>query len=466
MTTFKNAVQSTPTFTRTENGMKTLTSSLNALVDLFFTIGASRGKDVTCQFERAYAQDRSLAMKLAFWTRDVRGGAGEREIFRSIIRHLEATHPSELNQVIELTPEYGRWDDLLVVRTESVSRSVAERIKKALLVEKNGLCAKWMPRKGSDAVALRNAMGMSPKQYRKTLVTLTKVVEQNMCSGTWDQINYSHVPSVAAARYQKAFGKHDPSGYAQYREQLVTGEAKVNANAVYPYDVLKTLKMGNPAIEVINAQWEALPNYVGEASILPMVDVSGSMSGHPVNPSVTALDVAISLGLYLSDKNVGSFKDMFLTFSGKSKIEVLQGNIVSKYNQLARAQWDMNTDLHSAFEEVLRVATMNKVAPEQMPQYILILSDMEFDACVSYDDSAIEMIRRKYENAGYKVPKIVFWNLVSRHANVPVRYNETGTALISGFSPSIMTSVLKAETFTPESVMLTTLLSDRYSKVV
>ena len=463
---FKDAVLNTPVLSRTENGMKTYQSSLNSVVDLFYQIGASRGKDVTQLFERAYAEDRQLALRIAFWARDVRGGAGEREIFRSIIKHLEKLHPVELKQVINLAPEYGRWDDILVVESQAASKIVAEKVKDALLNKQDGLCAKWMPRKGPDAVALRNFLEMSPKRYRKTLVTLTKVVEQAMCSGNWSEINYSHVPSVAAARYQQAFGKHDPAGYGAYKLALADGTAKVNASAVYPYDVIKSLRHGG-SVEVANAQWASLPNYVGDHKILPMVDVSGSM-GCPAggNPNVTCMDVSLSLGLYLSDKNTGAFKDMFLTFSGSSKIEVLKGDLASKLAQLSRSEWGMNTNLHAAFEEVLRVAVNARVPASDMPEYILILSDMQFDQCVRHDDSAIEMIRRKYEAAGYSLPNIIFWNLNASSGTVPVKYNEKGTALVSGFSPAIMASILKAEQIDPISIMLTTINSERYAKIV
>ena len=463
---FKNAAMNTPTFSRTDNGMKTYVSSLNALVDLFYQIGSSRGKNITSLFERAYAEDRQLALRIAFWARDIRGGAGEREIFRSIIKHLEKLHPEELGQVLRLTPEYGRWDDLLVVETEEASRTVAGLVKDALLNKQDGLCAKWMPRKGMNAVSLRNLMGMTPKQYRKTLVSLTKVVEQAMCSGEWEKINYNHVPSLAAARYQKAFSKHDPLGYSKYKEALKEGTAKVNANAVYPYDVIKSLRFGG-SVDVANAQWEALPNYVGDKKILPMVDVSGSMScSAGGNPNLSCLDVSMSLGLYLSDKNTGPFKDLVLTFSANSKFQELKGTLASKLEQISKLEWEMNTNLHSAFTEVLRVATNNRVPAKDMPEYILILSDMEFDRCVSYDDSALQMIQRKYNMTGYSVPNIIFWNLNAREGNTPVSYNEKGTALVSGFSPAIMASILKAEQIDPINIMLTTINSERYNQIM
>ena len=341
-----------------------------------------------------------------------------------------------------------------------------EQLKRKLneLISTAGLCSKWMPRKGEAAVRLTRALGMTPKQYRKTLVSLTKVVETAMCAKDWTKINYEQVPSVAAGRYAKAFGRHDEVGYGKYKAKLETGEAKINASVLYPYSVIRNVSNGDKAIAL--AQWNALPNYIGDELILPMVDVSGSMSsGVPGTPGLTCMDVAVSLGLYLADKNTGPFKDMFLTFSEKPKIEILKGDLLSKLAQLRNADWGMNTDLHLAFEEVLRVATKNKVAAEDMPKYVLIMSDMQFDRCARFDDSAIQMIKRKYNDAGYEVPNIIFWNINAHPNQSPATANQKGVALISGFTPTIMEAVLKAENVTPVDIMLKAVNSERYASI-
>lgn len=464
MNSFVNAVQETPVETRTINGMKTNASSMNALVDLFFAIGASRGKDMTKAFEKAIVANETLALRLLMWARDVRGGAGEREVVRKILTYMEKNHPAALERILPLIPEYGRFDDLLVFQTQAFKEKAYVIIGDALRAG-NGLAAKWMPRKGPIAVEIRNFFGMSPKQYRKSLVALTKVVEQDMCAKRWNMIEYSHVPSLAAARYQKAFNRNDPMGYAKYKSKLATGEAKINANAVYPYDVIKSGKFGGDHA-VMQAQWDALPRYIGDELVLPMCDVSGSM-GCPVggNDNLSCMDVCVSLGLYLADKNTGPFKDMFLTFSATPSINVLKGDLRSKLRQLETANWGMNTNLNAAFDEILRVAVKGKVKAADMPKYLLIMSDMEFDRCTRFDDSAMQMIQRKFEAAGYEVPKIVFWNLHARAGNVPVKYNMKNVALVSGFSPSIMTAVLGAKDMSPVSVMLETLNSERYAAI-
>ena len=470
--TFKTATKNTQTISRTENRMKTYDSSLNACVDLFFTIGASRGKNITAQFERAFQENSELATKILLWSRDIRGGAGERQIFRDMLVNIEANHSEFLIPIMQAVPELGRWDDLLVLKTDT-ARIVAFNMIGAALQSGDALAGKWMPRKGENAIALRKHLGWSPKQYRKTLVGLTTVVETQMCAKEWDQINFSHVPSVASSRYQTAFHRNADEQYSLYKENLTKndGSAKVNAGAVYPYDVLKPLisrgygfgagaNVTNAA--VVKAQWDALPNYIGDESILPMIDVSGSM-GCAAAGSLSCMEVAVSLGLYLADKNTGAFSDMFLTFSETPKIEVLGGDIIAKVRQIQDSPWGMRTDLHSAFDQVLKVAVENDVAEAEMPGYVLILSDMEFDYCAKSDHSAMEMMEHKYKEAGYELPKIVFWNLNARNPNnKPVRFDKSGTALVSGFSPAIMKSILAAENFTPEAIMLDTVDVPRY----
>lgn len=476
--TFANAVRNQEV--RTENGMKARASTSNACVDLFFKIGASRGKNIVPDFTAAYVQDRDIATRIALWVRDARGGAGERKLFRDILLELAKSDQDRCIAMMRKVPELGRWDDLLIFEKGSDLETAAFSMIQDALMEKNGLCAKWMPRKGDQAARLRSFLGWSPKRYRKTLVDLTKVVEQQMCAKQWDEINFNHVPSVASARYKKAFARHTEK-YKEWAAKLVSTDpkvketVKVNAGAVYPYDVLKGLiSIGYGAnynksnLDHITAQWEALPNYVGDANILPLVDVSGSMTcragGHSSKSVTTCLDVAVSLGLYLADKNKGKFKDTFLTFSSNPQLLNLRGDIVQKIKQMSTSEWQMSTDLHRAMDKILFVAETNKVPQEEMPEMLLILSDMQFNACTRFDHSAMEMIRHKYEMAGYKVPVIVFWNLNAKD-NVPVKQDASGVALVSGFSPSIVKSVLSADMdqFTPEGIMMKTIMSDRYA---
>lgn len=469
MTTFVEAVANQEA--RTTNGMKARKSTSNKVVDFFYNVGASRGKDIIPAFTAAYVEDQDLAMRIALWARDARGGAGERKVFRDILSHLETVNIDAAKALLSKVPELGRWDDIFVFKTPEMKNEAFTMLKNALS-DGNGLAAKWTPRKGDVAVEFRKFLGWSPKQYRKTLVSLTNVVETQMCANDWDNINFNHVPSLASSRYKKAFNRHTPK-FAEYVQALVKGEAgvKVNAGAVFPYDVIKgvgSYGFNKTEKDHIVAQWDALPNFVGDANILPLVDVSGSMGckagGYQSKSDVSCMDVAVSLGLYLADKNIGKFKDTFITFSEKPELLTLHGNIVEKATQMVKSAWGMSTNLHAAFDLILDVATKFDVPQAEMPEMLLILSDMQFNCCTHYDDSAIQMIERKYAAAGYTAPQVVFWNINSAD-NVPVKSDKSGAALVSGFSPAIVKALLAADMsdFTPEGIMLKTVMVDRYA---
>jgi hypothetical protein len=456
--------------TTTTNGMPTRVSSADPIVTLFYKIGASRGKDITPEFSAAMAENPDLAVRTALWARDVRGGAGERKLFRDICGYLEQTAPDVARRVMVKIPELGRFDDLFAFR--GILRNEALTLFANALREGNGLASKWAPREKSAqrklAVELMQHMGLKPKEYRKMIVAATNVVETAMCARDWDNINFSHVPSVAASRYRTAFWRNTPL-FEEYVNKLVAGDksVKVTASSVFPHDVIKgafnMAHMSPVELDHIRAQWAALPNFIEDASILPMVDVSGSMNCSVGNSnSLRCIDVAVSLGLYCADKNTGAFKDCTLTFTGNPQLVQLTGDIISKINQLVKAEWQMNTNIEAAFRLILRTAIENSVPAEEMPRTLLILSDMQFDACCKNpNDSAIAMIRHQYEEAGYPVPNIVFWNL-NAHANTPVRYDEKGTALVSGFSPSILKAVVSSQNYTPLDIVCETIMDPRY----
>jgi hypothetical protein len=472
MTTLFEAVNATSNLTA--NGAVTYASSLSANLDLFFLAGASRSQDITPTFVRAFVEDQEVAVRILTWLRDARGGAGERETFRKLFSYLLKNEPAIASRVLVKVPEIGRWDDVLLAFGSPIERQALRMIAVALNTVGNSLCSKWMPRQGAEANKIRSYLKLTPKEYRKLIVGLSNTVEQKMCAQEWTDIAYPHVPSVAAGRYQKAFLKHDPEGYASYKEKLVSGEAKINASVAYPYDVIRSLRNGDKTVS--NEQWKALPNYLEDSdeNILPVVDVSGSME-FSVSGSITALDVAISLGLYVSERMGGVFKDQFITFSNIPEMVKLKGTLSQRFDQMSKGDWAMNTDIQAVFKLVLNAAVAGKVPQEEMPTKILILSDMEFDTCVTIGSSAsprsvpkisigaMAMIENAYAAAGYKLPQVVFWNLTGRAGNNPVTHNKLGTALVSGFSPSIVKSVLGGDDLTPMNVMLKTVMQARYN---
>ena len=479
MTTFVDALRTKNTFT--ENGMPTSTSSLSAITDLFFTIGAVRNqmKDthgqnrIIAKFEAARNEDPLIARKLLFWARDIRGGAGEREVFRVILKHLAINHSQDVSDNIHLIAEFGRWDDLFMLFGTPCEKAAIAVIKKGI-EDKNQLLAKWLPRLGgkvsSDkkyiANKVRNELNLNAKEYRKLIVGLTNVVETAMCSKDYSSIEYGKIPSLAMSRYSKAFGRNDNERFGSYLNSLAKGESKVNAGAVYPYDIIKNLEQGD--FRLANEQWKALPNYMegSKERILPVCDVSGSMDT-PISGQTRALNVCVSLGLYISERNEGAFKDAFITFSSNPLLQYLTGDLQSRYFQLVRANWEMSTNIEGVFNLILDQALKHGIPESEMPTSILIMSDMEFNEATGNSNySAMEMIADKYAKFGYVLPKIIFWNLNSRQDNVPVKFDEKGTALVSGFSPSILKALLSGESMSPIQIVLNVLNTERYSSIV
>ncbi len=453
--------------TTTENGMVTNSSSLDACVDLFYNIGAMRGQDKTrliSMFSLAFAEDPLRALKILFWARDIRGGAGERQIFRDILEYLAHSHFDVLQKNVALIPEFGRWDDLLVLVDTRLQADAFNLIWDALDAG-NGLCAKWMPRQGKIAAKLREHCACSPSAWRKKLVYLTHVVETQMCSNQWNEIQFGKLPSIAAARYQNSFIRNATESYTKYIEDLKANKDKINAGAIFPHDVIKSLNYKQPEISI--QQWNALPNYLEGSTdlILPVVDVSGSMNTLITKGNLTALQVAISLGLYIAERNIGPFKDSFITFSQKPTLNYLRGNLINRVMQMTSANWGFNTNLEKTFELILSQAIKFNIDPAEMPKKILILSDMEFDAAINTDQSAHSMISSMYADAGYVMPDIIYWNLMSRNGIIPVSFNTQNAALVSGFSPAILKSILKCKKITPQALMDETILSNRYINI-
>jgi hypothetical protein len=296
-------------------------------------------------------------------------------------------------------------------------------------------------------------------------VNISNTVEQKMCSNQWTNIEYAKTPSLAMGRYTKAFAKHDNTGFTEYLEKLKKGETKVNAGAVYPYNIVQTMEQGS--WELANEQWKSLPNFMEGTTerILPVVDVSGSMSSK-VSGSISCLDVAVSLGLYISERNEGEFKDSFITFSESPKLEKVSGTLKERYYEMIATDWGMSTNLEKVFNLILTQAKNNNISEEFMPTKILILSDMQFNQATRRDSlGAQSMIEEMYKEAGYKMPNVVYWNLNSSGGNFPVEFDKNGTALVSGFSPSILKSLLGGKNMTPESIMMDTVNDKRYSVI-
>lgn len=442
----------------TANGAVTHSTSLNYCLDLFFLAGASRNmreSDIIIAFERARAQNKNLAYKILFWARDARGGAGEKRFFQIVMEHISKQYAYDYDQLAIYIPEFGYWKDVFKIErpTDNNLNWIATQLNES---PNANLLAKWFPRKGKWFVAMHQYLKMTPKEFRKRLVSMTKVVETQMCANEWSEINYSQVPSVAMNKHRNAFFNRDGVRYAEYIADVKEGKQKINASVLFPHQLYQAIMNGQNT-DAVEAQWDALPDYMADSTerIIPVCDVSGSMTGLP-------MDVSVSLGIYISERNRGIFKDAFLTFSESPEMNYLKGSLSQRMRQLSNASWGYSTNLQATFDLILNSAMRDSLPESEMPTKLLIISDMEFDQANS-GQTNLDAIKQKYSNAGYKMPEIVFWNVNGRVGNIPASMDESGIGLVSGFSPSILKSVLKGEIYSPQQLMLDTVDTARYS---
>ena len=442
----------------TLNGGKTHISSGDANLNFFFQAGASRtmtDSEILHSFQAACDKDKRLAFMTLLWARDCRGGAGERRLFNVIASNLLKQSSFYSHFVYHTATQFGSWKDVFTLEpTHELVKLVISNLR-----NEDSLCSKWMPRKGPWFEAVRKYMRLTPKELRKGLVKYSNTVEQKMCSKNWIEIDYKTVPSVAMSRYKNTFSSRDPLRYGQYIQRVLEGKDKMNASVAFPHDVLRNID--NEAATI--AQWESLPDLLQDTTknILPVCDVSGSMCV-PVSGSLTAMDICVGMGLYIAERQRGQFKNMFMTFSERPELQVLTGdNVVENIHQLKMADWGMSTNFRATFYELLKFAVMYNVPQELMPEIILVFSDMEFNQADD-NETDFEFMDKAYNDAGYKRPQIVFWNLNARPGNVPVTVDDNGTALVSGYSPNILRTVL-SDDMNPYQIMLNTVDIDRYS---
>lgn len=468
---FVTAIKKKENKTFTANGDRAYKSTGEAVLDFFYFSGAARNvseDEIKAKFRAAINDNEDWAIRALLYARDIREGLGERRLTRILLGLLASEYPSVAKALINKAVEMGRWDDILFMidGDSDVRRAVFTAIDDALHSDNAGLVAKWMPRKGKVAARVRGYLRLTEKEWRKLLVSNTNVVENKMCAKDWDNIDYSAVPSVASARYAKAFGRHDEVGYAAYIQSVKTGKVnektgkveKINTEALYPYNVYTMPR------DTAQIAWDNLKDVVGEHSFMPIIDVSGSMSTFKATGSLDCMKVAISLGVYLAERNKSAYKNLGITFSSNPEwIKINQNDhILDRFRKVENSNWQMSTDLDKAMELILDTAVKNKVPQSDLPEFLIVLSDMQFNPSSYGSKSASKRTVDRFKEAGYKVPNIIWWNLNSSYGTVPIGSNKEGMILASGFSPAIMKNILSGEV-TPLKIMLNTLLNDRYS---
>ena len=472
--------------TLTENGAATLLTTGSDCLDLFATIGALRNaeeQEIIVRFSRAYAEDRDMAMKMLFYSRDVRGGLGERRVFRTILRYLADNRAESVRKNLHLISEYGRWDDLTVMFGTACEKDamglIREQLKKDLADLEAGenisLLAKWLPSVNTsnagavkDGKRIARALGMTDAEYRKTLVKLRakiRILENNLRQKDYT-FEYSAQPSRAMLKYRKAFRRNDEERYSAYLDSVSKGTETLHTGALYPYDIVaKALHFRGDETErkALDVTWNALEDYAPQGNALCVIDGSGSMycCGTPIPATV-----ALSLGMYFAERSKGEFHNHFITFSHRPRLVEIKGrDLVEKVAYCEQYNECANTNIQKVFELILSTAVKNRLPQEEMPETLYFISDMEFDCCTDQAElTNFEYAKKLFEDHGYRLPQVVFWNVQSRNEQQPVRMNEQGVILVSGCTPRLFSMVAGGE-FDPAVFMKEVLLSDRYKPI-
>lgn len=512
MNTFMNALKEKNNYTFTENGAITYRSTLNGLLDLFALGGAYRTRsDADCitLFKKAFEEDQTYAMKCLFYLADIRGGQGERRFFRVVSKWLANEHTEVMRRNLQYVPEYRRWDDLyefVGTPLESAAFTLMyHQLQLDVQSKTPSLLAKWLKSENTSsresrflANKTREYFNMSHKEYRKTLSILReriRVLERLMSAGRWDEIEFDKIPSRAGMIYKNAFARHDlermksEKNVQTYADFAKDKNTKVNAKALYPYEVVKKAMeysggawgyyynhgykdqdLNNTDRLMINKYWDNLADYFKGCSFngICVADTSGSMYGDP-------LAVALSIAMYCAERNTGAFANHFFTFSSNPDFLEIQGvDFVDKVKRMSGADWGGSTNIEAVFNEMLAVAKANHCSQDEIPASVIIISDMEFDSCVvggarnssrwgggpRANETLFETIENRWNAAGYRMPLITFWNVDARQNNIPMR-QEGHVNFVSGFSPVIFEQVMKGKTAI--DLMMDKLDSERYA---
>lgn len=491
------------------NGARGYATTGTSLLDFSFAISTYRGKseqEIIKDFMKAFYETPEYALKYLFYSRDIRFGVGERKVFTTILKELARTKNEALRPLLKFIPEYGTWKDMLVLLNTPLEVDVANIIKEQINedyanMEDNkpiSLCAKWLPSRTSSKVTkqrfyrLVKLLGISERLYRKTLSKLRaylKVVELDMCANKWNNINYNTVPSKANLLYKNAFMKHDEERRQEYLSSLhsvltegtPSDNLKINAKVAFPHEIVAKYRGGDwwrygikdEEDTTLECMWMALikelPDDLGKT--LCVVDGSCSMYQSIPNSKGMVIDVSHALGLACAEKLKGTFHNKYITFGGRPKLVELPENssLQERLKIAAREDDCTNTNIEKTFNLILDTAVNNKMSQDEMPENVLIISDMNFDRACSgnLNKSLFTNLQNKFAEAGYKMPRLVFWNVNVGLGKgvIPCVQNELGVILMSGFSQNLFSMICNNET-DPWKALKSILDSERYASIV
>ena len=486
---FAQAAKELAALTKTENGAVALRTTGDARLDFFGTVGSLRDakeERITRLFSEAYKADPLFATKIAFYARDIRGGLGERQTFRTLLTYMAKSHPEALRKNLDLIGVYGRYDDLYCLIGTPLEDEMWAAMKEQFEEDRRNLAAgnavsllaKWIKTADASSAATRKLgiltakkLGYSVYEFKRLVRAMRKqigIVEALMSAGRWDEIRYSAVSSRAMMIYRNAFRKHDEERFAAFLQKAVAGEEKIHSETLYPYDIVEKVlqmdlgwyRMKIKEDPVLEAQWRQLPDYVEPGTnALVIADTSGSMYGRPLATSV-------GLAVYFAERNTGPYHNLFMSFSGSSRIQELKGEtLAQKIGSINMDDWQQNTNLEAAFQLVLAIALENHISAEEMPKSLIVISDMEIDCCGNRSWTFYEKMSRLYRHFGYQIPNIIFWNVASRHDVFHADKSRTGVQLVSGQSAATFRQVMQCVGLTPVEAMEKIIGSERYAAI-
>lgn len=474
--------------TYTLNGAATYKSTMSECLDLFYYIGALRNANadrIKNLFLRAYTEDSDAAMKILFYARDIRGGLGERKVFRICMNQLAKLYPESVLKNLSNVAAFGRYDDLFALLDtpceEQVMKLISNQLSRdieAMNVSETSisLLAKWMPSiNASSSETIRYAkkfaryMKITDSQYRKTLAKLRNYIDilENHLRERDYTFPYESQPSKAMFKYKKAFIRNDEERYTEYLSKVEKGEAVLHTGTLYPYDIIREALKENITFKearTLNITWNNLSDIENNQNAIAVIDGSGSM--YWGNGTPKPFEAALSLGIYFAERNNGPFANHFITFSKQPQLVKIKGkDIVSKVRYVSSFNEVANTDIEAVFQLILQTAVKNRLPQSELPDTIYIISDMEFDQCAENGSlSNYENARKMFEKKGYRLPNVVFWNVNCLTKQVPVKMHDTGTALVSGATPKIFEMIQSGE-IDPMKIMLDKINEERYSVI-
>ncbi|XP_055337383.1 uncharacterized protein LOC129587599 [Paramacrobiotus metropolitanus] len=489
----------------TENMAGAFHTTGDKCLDFFASVVRSTSvSTIIDDFVEAWNEDPDKALRLLMNLRDVRGGKGEKKLPLVLLYVLSCWKPLTYLANLKYFLDLGCYKDLLIIaefavrlaevryfsRIPALQNSEIELKVMACQLRKDdedlkknakagiSLCAKWAPSDNTRfnkkplhfSRHISKTLGVTKKDYRLQLTKLRghlRVLEKMMCNNQWDQIVFSSLPAKAHRIYRKSFQrdcnaqkkesderKQLAARYAEYLEGLQSGKETIKSTGTQPHELVKPFMDSHGEKDLtLEGQWKDLIAKLAEAGNFrhcqAVVDVSGSMSGTP-------MQVAIALGLVVTELTEEPFKNKLITFHEKPTFHAVKGDTLGeRVRDVMRMEWGGNTDLFAVFEILVKEAVKNPGA--QMVEKLFIFSDMQFDQARGSGTwtTVYEAIEKLYKQHGFAVPKIIFWNLRDTHKSFPVEKMQVGTALVSGFSAQLMKAFLEAkeDKFDPKAIM-------------